>query len=407
MGATYGIVFLWGIITCCVIKYFIQVELGRYCIINNYTTIQAFNDVPGPKWRGTSWLTFVVFIGILLTMPALMGILGSVAGLFYAIFPAINLKWWALITFFSMVLVLYRGIYGDIEKFVTFLVAGFSFSVFISSILVQGTRYALSDAEMLEGLKFKIPEGAGGIAISLMGSLGITAIEMFMYPYWILEKGYGRYVGARDPADLAGWLNRCRGWVNVMRVDALVFTAIATFITIGYYFMGSSVLHKLGVDVTGMDVVKRLSNMFTESYGAGAYWLFMFGAFCTLYSTLVVAAAAMGRMSVDFTASLGFVSRDEPKTWLKVSRWYQNSFAFLWLLFALSALNPVKLILFGAAMNGMNLTFFALAILILARKVESSLKMNRFSSLMLSFTSLIAVIYLFYSVYDTVQRLGK
>jgi hypothetical protein len=306
-----------------------------------------------------------------------------------------------------MVFVLYRGIYGDIEKFVTFLVAGFSFSVFISSILVQGTGYALSGAEILEGLKFKIPEGAGGIAISLMGSLGITAIEMFMYPYWILEKGYGRYVGPRDPTDPDGWLKRCHGWIKVMRADALVFTAIATFITIGYYFMGSSVLHKLGVDVTGMDVVKRLSNMFTESYGAWAYWLFMFGAFCTLYSTLVVAAAAMGRMSADFTASLGFVSRDEPKIWLKASRWYQNAFAFLWLLFALSALNPVKLILFGAAVNGMNLTFFALAMLILARKVESSLKMNKFSSLMLSFTSLIAVIYLFYSVYDTIQQLGK
>ncbi len=34
--------------------------------------------------------------------------------------------------------------------------------------------------------------------VSLLGALGATGNELFMYPYWILEKGYGKHVGSPD-----------------------------------------------------------------------------------------------------------------------------------------------------------------------------------------------------------------
>ena len=46
MGAKFGYIFLWGVILSCLIKYFVQVELGRFCISRNLTSVQAFNHFP-------------------------------------------------------------------------------------------------------------------------------------------------------------------------------------------------------------------------------------------------------------------------------------------------------------------------------------------------------------------------
>ena len=55
MGAEVGFVFLWGVIVASVIKYFIQVELGRQCLLNDETTIQSLDRVRGFRLRATSW----------------------------------------------------------------------------------------------------------------------------------------------------------------------------------------------------------------------------------------------------------------------------------------------------------------------------------------------------------------
>ena len=50
MGAEVGFVFLWGVIVASVVKYFIQVELGRQCLLNDETTIQSLG--PGQGIQG-------------------------------------------------------------------------------------------------------------------------------------------------------------------------------------------------------------------------------------------------------------------------------------------------------------------------------------------------------------------
>ncbi len=50
-GAQAGFWLLWLIICGCVIKVFVQVELGRYAIINGQTTLKALLQVPGPRLR--------------------------------------------------------------------------------------------------------------------------------------------------------------------------------------------------------------------------------------------------------------------------------------------------------------------------------------------------------------------
>lgn len=47
VGAQAGIALLWLIIVGCVVKVFVQIELGRYSITHGQTTLNALNQIPG------------------------------------------------------------------------------------------------------------------------------------------------------------------------------------------------------------------------------------------------------------------------------------------------------------------------------------------------------------------------
>src|SRR5690349_10620461 len=51
-GAEAGFWLLWLIILGCVIKVFVQVELGRDAIVRGKTTLDALSEVPGPRIPG-------------------------------------------------------------------------------------------------------------------------------------------------------------------------------------------------------------------------------------------------------------------------------------------------------------------------------------------------------------------
>ena len=128
-----------------------------------------------------------------------------------------------------MVVLLWRGIYQDLEKMVTVIVALFSLVVIGSLLFLQGTTYAFSSSDLAAGFTFHMPPQGAFVAMALMGSVGATAVELFMYPYWVREKGYPRFIGPDDGSP--EWKERYRGWMRVLAMDAGVCTAIALVIT--------------------------------------------------------------------------------------------------------------------------------------------------------------------------------
>ena len=65
------------------------------------------------------------------------------------------------------------------------------------------------------------------------GITGVGAAELFMYPYWCVEKGYARFVGPHEPGP--EWIARARGWIRVMHVDILCSLVIYTMATVAFY----------------------------------------------------------------------------------------------------------------------------------------------------------------------------
>lgn len=76
-GAQAGIALLWLIIIGCLIKVFVQIELGRYSIVHGETTLTALNRVPG-KLGPANWIIWFWFFMMMAGILQLGGIVGGV-----------------------------------------------------------------------------------------------------------------------------------------------------------------------------------------------------------------------------------------------------------------------------------------------------------------------------------------
>ena len=78
-GAEAGFTLLWLILIGCVVKVFAQVEFGRYAIISGKPTLQALDEVPGPRIAGRgNWLVWYWLVMWLASISQLGGIVGGV-----------------------------------------------------------------------------------------------------------------------------------------------------------------------------------------------------------------------------------------------------------------------------------------------------------------------------------------
>ena len=324
-AAKFGFVLLWAVILSCVIKYFLQIEIGRFTLAHRCTPFEAFSTLPFPKFRGTSWIG-LAYMGVSLpTSLAFAGMTGATAGMMHSLIPLTenaetSNTIWILIVASVTWAILWRGVYAEMEKLIMILVLGFSISVVVAMFLIQGTEFRIGMSDLTKGMSFSLgkdPQLAAFAVISLMGALGATANELFMYPYWILEKGYADFTG---PPESEGWQERTRGWIRILQVDVGLATFLTTIITAAYFLMGAAVLHSQGIEVKGTGVVDELSRMFTDSYGPWSRGLFLIGAFCTLFSTLIVGIAAFARMWGDMFVCLGTIPKDDAKGVRKVQR---------------------------------------------------------------------------------------
>ncbi len=209
-----------------------------------------------------------------------------------------------------------------------------------------------------------------------MGALGVAANELFMYPYWILEKGYAEKLG--DRAD-AAWAAKARHWINTIRLDAGLATIVATVVTAAFYLLGAAVLFRQGVMPQGLGVVQQIASVYTATYGEWSRWVFYVGAFCTLFSTLVVYTAASGRMWTDMFSSLGWLDRDNPHSTHRSHQWVQAAWlAALLLAFLAMEKQPARLIVLGHFVLGAFMTpLLMIAILWMAFHTDARVRMGR------------------------------
>jgi Mn2+/Fe2+ NRAMP family transporter len=77
-GAEAGFWLMWLIIIGCVIKVFVQVEMGRYVICTGQTSLAGMSKVPGPRIGPANWVLWFWLATILVSTAQLGGIVGGV-----------------------------------------------------------------------------------------------------------------------------------------------------------------------------------------------------------------------------------------------------------------------------------------------------------------------------------------
>lgn len=356
VGSEVGFSLLWFIILGCVIKVFVQIELGRYAIARGQTTVAALDTVPGPRLR-VSWLVWL-WLAMFISLPfQVAGMMGGIAGM--ATLAGASPEWepvWAFGVALVTAGLLAWGRYRLVERACTLMVAVFTFITLLAVVALQRTEFRVTGAALVEGLSFHLPSDFS-TAFAAFGIIGVGASELIYYPYWCLEKGYGRATGPNDGS--AAWLERARGWVRVMRVDAWLSLVIYTTATVAFYLLGAAVLGAQGKVVGDDNVVRFLSEMYTHSYGRAGMAIFLAGGFCVLYSTVFAATASNARLLVD---GLGVFKARLPADDEQRVRWVKAAcvgLALFSLAIYLTVGKVVLLVFIGAVAQALLLPFLA------------------------------------------------
>jgi Mn2+/Fe2+ NRAMP family transporter len=365
LGAKAGFVLLWFIVSSCLVKVFVQVEFGRYSVSEGKTSLEALNQLPGPRaivsW--VLWLWAVMYVG---TLFQISGMLGGIASLF-----APRTSFWShalacAIPATACAIILRRGRYGAVERAATLMVVLFTFGTIAAVWALRWTPYAVGLDDLRLGFSFKRPESFA-IAFAAFGVTGVGASELIYYPYWCLEKGYGRFVGPRD--DSPEWLARAQGWLRVMKLDAWLSMVIYTISTVCFYLLGAAILHAKGQELTNAQLVPALSGMYSEAFGPLGAEIFLIGAFVVLFSTVFVSTASNARLLVDGSVLFGILELPTPARRQRIVRDACIGLPLLSAVIYVGVGEPVRLILLGALGQALMLPFVGLTALHLRHRV--------------------------------------
>lgn len=402
LGAEEGFKLLWFIILGCLLKVFVQIELGRYAITRGVTTLEALNTLPGPRIL-VSWVLWLWLAMYLCLVPQVAGMVGGVAtslqlgGIKGVPVPAL-----ALLIGGATALLLILGRYKLVEIASTLMVAVFTITTMVAVGALQFTEFAVTPAQLGSGFTFQLPASII-TAFGAFGIIGVGASELIYYPYWCLEKGYAKRVGPDDGSP--DWKQRAKGWLRVMRIDAWTSFFIYTSATIAFYILGAAILHAKQLRVESGQMIPTLSHMYRSAFGEWSMWMFLIGAIAVLYSTIFGATASNARLLADALSIWGvkkYRDVEDRARWVKISCvLLPIAFTSVFLIFG----NPVALVFWGAVAQGLMLPFLAGAALYFHfTSRHRDLRARAFSVVCLVAAAGLMAALGIYQIYDTLKK---
>ena len=309
LGAEVGYTVMWLIVFSCLIKALVQSFLGRYTIAKGETGLEAFNRIPGRIGR-VNWVVWAWAAMVLVTLFQICAMFVGVSQAMKLI-TGIEVIWWVLAFFVLTLALLLGGAYHRIERLAMIKVGLFTLITLLSAVVLTRMPEYFSWGDVWQGFSFKLPDAGLATALAVFGITGVGATELYMYTYWCVEKGYARYTGPHE--DSEAWRRRARGWVRVMNVDVICSMIIYTVATVAFYLLGAGILHSMGQVPATSDMIPILSNIYTQTLGGWAKWLFYIGAIIVLYGTIFAATAGHSRMFADFMRLHGAFQHDDMK----------------------------------------------------------------------------------------------
>jgi Mn2+/Fe2+ NRAMP family transporter len=132
-----------------------------------------------------------------------------------------------------------------------------------------------------------------------------------------------------------------------MYLDAFISMIIYTITTAAFYLLGAAILNKLGQVPDGYATISTLSQIYTESVGPGAKYIFLAGAVIVLFSSVFINAASNQRIITDGFAQLGFLdyhNKAQRQKWFSFLAWF---LPLSWATLFVTVQSPVFMVMLG------------------------------------------------------------
>ncbi|MBS0266834.1 MAG: Nramp family divalent metal transporter [Planctomycetes bacterium] len=429
LGAQWGYMFLWLILFSCVIKVFVQIELGRVAISCGKPTLGFLDELPGVR-AGVNWQVWWWLFMLLATVAQMGAMVGSVGQALNLAFPEFGAYFvrlfgadstigkiltehpehpFAVLTAVAAVVLLLSGGYLMIERLTTVLVVGVTAITATCVLCLPFKGYPITLSDLATGFDFHFPTDpadrvkAIGMAFAVFGMTGVGAAELYSYPYWCLEKGYARFVGPRtgDPA----WAVRANGWIRVMHLDAWVSMVVFTLATVSFYLLGACVLNKEHLIPAGTNTMKSLAEMYMLVFGNWTFWLFVVGGSAVLFKTLYVASASHSRLVSDFFSMAKFVKYDNAHQRLRMIKILCVFFPLFALTLYLYEPDPVGMVKFGGFAQGITLPVIGCATVYLRyRRTDRRIAPSTLTDVFLWIAAVLLVLFAGKAIWDEAAK---
>jgi Mn2+/Fe2+ NRAMP family transporter len=403
LGAKVGYTALWIIILSCLIKPIVQAELGRYVIATGETGLAGFNRAPGPRAK-VNWIVWAWSAMTLMTMMQIGAMFGGVSQVMHLLIPSVSVKLWVVIFMAITLALLLGGGYERIERLAMIKVGLFTTLTFLAALLLIRMPQYFSWEAFWSGFQFKMPGEGFADAVAVFGITGVGASELFMYPYWCVEKGYARFAGRIE--DSAEWGHRARGWIRVMHTDIGASMIIYTVATIAFYLLGAGVLNGMKLVPKDSEMISTLSNIYTQTLGGWSRWLFYAGAIVTLYGTIFAATAANSRVFADMLRLMGVFSADDAAARTR----YRNLFIILLTVIPVALIfiftDPVHMVKIGGIAQALMLPVIGLGVVYLRhRHLPKNIQPARWVTVGLWVATALIVWLMGYSVIEAIRKM--
>jgi len=290
-GAHHGLIFVWIILLCLLMKYPFFEFAPRYVSATGQSLLYGYRKQG--KWAIVLYI-FIIFI----SMFAVVGAVGGVsAGILSTVFQFDLPISWVLGTVLTIsAIIMIIGGYKSLDHLIKWLSVALFISVIIAfvAVLINGPVDQPNDF-----VGPPLLEGAGlALLISLLGWMPSGLEASTMHSFWIKEKE------KTEGAKLSFHQNmldfKLGYWFTV--VIAVMFAVIGSFTVFGTG-------EKLEGSTTSIS--RQLIEIFTNNIGPWSFYIIAVAAFGTVYGTLIAAWDGFARSISRGIRSLIFENLEE------------------------------------------------------------------------------------------------
>ncbi|MFD5249039.1 Nramp family divalent metal transporter [Amycolatopsis sp. NPDC058340] len=256
-GSRFGYTLLWAVLVGTIFKLALAEAVGRWHLTSGRTILSGWRTLG--IWALIYFGIYAVIWGFVYGATAM-----SASGLpLNALFPALSVRYWAMICGLLGFALVWFGRYAIIEKLMTVLTGVMFVTVVGTAILVVPNF-----AELFKGAVPTLPDGSLVYVLGLVGGVGGT-ITMAAYGYWTLAKGW-----------------RSSKWLPMMRTDNAVGYVMTGIFVIAMLIVGAELLMGQKI-ISGDKGLLFLGDTLAADYGQWARIPFLIGFFAVSFTSVI------------------------------------------------------------------------------------------------------------------------